>query len=147
MTEVPPSPSGPARRRANEAGSSLPGDGITILLADDDEILRELFSTVLRDLGYRVCTAPDGEAAMRTVNAAGGPKIDLLLTDYQMPFMQGDELALRFRQANPTAAIIVMSGESPELSPTLRCKFIAKPFPIHKLGEMVKAALDARTAA
>jgi CheY-like chemotaxis protein len=123
------------------ASGSISNNAATILVVDDDEGICELISALLIPLGYHVFIAPDGEAAMAIVDAEGAPKIDLLLTDYRMPFMRGDELVLRFRQSHPNAAIIMISSESPQLEPALRCEVLAKPFHTYELTEKVKAAL------
>jgi CheY-like chemotaxis protein len=126
--------------------ATIPDRAITILVVDDDPAVRKLVVTILRKFGLAVLTAPDGEEALRILSATGGPKIDLLLTDYQMPGLRGDELVKRFHEVCPTAGIIMMSAECPDLSRIPQCEFLAKPFPIAALYEKVQAALSKANA-
>ncbi len=77
-----------------------------ILLVEDEADVRVLVGSVLRDAGYVVIEASDGELALKAVD---GP-IDLLLTDVIMPKMSGRQLAARFREVQPEARVLYMSG-------------------------------------
>jgi len=101
----------------------------------------EIVCIMLLALGYRAFGVPDGREALRRASISGGARIDILLTDYWMPVMRGDELALRFRKACPAAGIILMSGNFPELLSVPDCEFLAKPFHGAALREKVHAAL------
>jgi CheY-like chemotaxis protein len=113
---------------------------ITILVVDDDPSLLRVIRTMLEKLGHHVLTASDGNDALCLAAAPATARIDILLTDYRMPAMRGDELAQRFHRSFPEAAIIVMSAECPELSPEVRFDFLAKPFQFAALSEKVSAA-------
>jgi PAS domain S-box-containing protein len=94
----------------DEAAAPRPGPQAgagTILLAEDDDSVRALVSLVLREAGYQVLEARDGEDALRV--AASTP-VDLLLTDVVMPRMGGVPLAHRLRARRPTLPVVVMSG-------------------------------------
>ncbi|NOU34109.1 MAG: response regulator [Polyangiaceae bacterium] len=85
------------------------GRGETILLAEDDDMVREMLAKVLRGQGYRVIEAIDGQAAIDAFRAESA-HIALVLTDLMMPRRSGLELVdavLAFRQGTP---IVVMSG-------------------------------------
>ena len=85
------------------------GHGETILLAEDDAMVREMLAKVLRGQGYRVIEAVDGQAAIDAFRAESA-HIALVLTDLMMPRRSGLELVdavLAFRQGTP---IVVMSG-------------------------------------
>jgi CheY-like chemotaxis protein len=85
------------------------GGGETILLAEDDDLVRQLLSRVLRGRGYRVLEASDGQRAIDMFREASAD-IQLVLTDLMMPRRTGLELVdavLAFQQATP---IVVMSG-------------------------------------
>lgn len=89
--------------------SVVSGGGEVILLAEDDDLVRQLLSRVLRGRGYRVLEASDGQAAIDMFREASA-EIQLVLTDLMMPRRSGLELVdavLAFRQATP---IVVMSG-------------------------------------
>jgi CheY-like chemotaxis protein len=85
------------------------GNGETILVVEDEPAMLEVASRLLTGGGYRVITAPDGEAALRIVDEHAG-EIDLLLTDVVMPGMLGKEVATRVSAARPGIAVLYMSG-------------------------------------
>jgi two-component system cell cycle sensor histidine kinase/response regulator CckA len=86
---------------------------IRILIVDDEPQIREFVSRVLDDAGYQVTTASDGPGAIAVVAEHGAP--DLLLTDFRMPQMDGDELAARLRQSLPDLKILYLTGYSQAL--------------------------------
>jgi hypothetical protein len=78
-----------------------------ILVAEDEESVRELVRTLLRRFGYEVLVAHDGPSA---VELASRERIDLLLTDVIMPGLGGPEVARRVRELQPDARVLFMSG-------------------------------------
>ncbi|HTU32548.1 MAG TPA: ATP-binding protein [Candidatus Acidoferrum sp.] len=80
----------------------------TILIAEDEDSVRELASEFLRSAGYTVLTAENGIEAFSIAKRAG--EIRLLLTDAVMPKLRGPELAKRLRQLRPEIGVIYMSG-------------------------------------
>lgn len=86
---------------------------IRVLAVDDEPQYCEFVGRVLKDAGYCVTTAPDGPAAIAAVAQNGAP--DLLLTDFKMPQMDGDELAARLRQSTPDLKILYLTGFSQAL--------------------------------
>jgi len=88
--------------------------GMTILLVEDDEIMRALTRQLLQEHGYTVVEAGDGKAALELVASNSGP-IDLLLTDVVMRRMGGPELAERLHLSHPTLKVAYMSGYTGEL--------------------------------
>jgi CheY-like chemotaxis protein len=86
---------------------------IRVLVVDDEPQIREFVSRVLDDAGYKVTTAGDGPAAIALVEEHGAP--DLLLTDFRMPQMNGDELAARLRQSLPDLKVLYLTGYSQAL--------------------------------
>ena len=88
--------------------------GATILLVEDDEIMRGLTRKLLEEHGYAVVEADDGKTALEYVEAHPGP-IDLLLTDVVMRRMSGPELADRLSASRPTLKVVYMSGYTGEL--------------------------------
>ncbi len=81
-----------------------------ILVADDDEDMRYLFSTILRDAGFEVDTAADGQEAS---HALFERRYDLLITDNEMPHLSGLELIERVRHAGIKLSILIVSGTMP----------------------------------
>jgi CheY-like chemotaxis protein len=118
----------------------------TILVAEDEEILRELIQIVLRRLGYTVLLAPNGAAALEVVRQQ---RIDLLVTDVVMPGQSGFDLAASVRSMDPRVGVLFMSGYTAAAleshGPAVRGEsLLQKPFTPRTLGEAVRTALEAR---
>lgn len=101
----------------------------TILLAEDEPLLRELGQTILTQAGYKILTAPNAEA-LRTFVAEHAGKIDLLLTDVVMPGMSGPELVKLVRARWPEVRVLYMSGYADDEIEDLDrdAGFLQKPF-------------------
>jgi len=89
-------------------------EGTTILLVEDDEIMRSLTRQLLQEHGYSVVEANDGESALEWVQSHPGA-IDLVLTDVVMRHMSGPELVERLNASHPTLRVVYMSGYTGEL--------------------------------
>lgn len=113
----------------------------TILLADDEALLRELDETILSQAGYKVITAPGEELLSLVSNYAG--QVDLLLTDVVMPGLSGQELAQIARKKWPQIRVLYMSGYSDEELENLLddAAFLQKPFTPSELMAKVKELL------
>ena len=95
--------------------SGQPGDNPgTVLVAEDDDTIRSLVSLILRDNGYRVFAASDGESALGVFRNNQGT-VDLVLTDVIMPKLDGRELADRIRKISPGTKVIFTSGYTSEM--------------------------------
>src|SRR5437868_10592957 len=81
----------------------------TIIIADDDRLVRSALCAALRRLGYRVLEASSGAQAVQIAETETGP-IDMVLADVVMPSMTTDQLHQRLHQAKPEARIAFMSG-------------------------------------
>ena len=115
----------------------------TVLLVEDESSVRGLAARVLRDLGYRVIEASDGQEALQ----ASSEEIDLLLTDVVMPSMDGTELAEQLRQIHPEMRIIYTSGYMDDTIGRYGvldegAQFMNKPFTPDVLARCVRQALD-----
>jgi PAS domain S-box-containing protein len=101
---------------SEEQAESLPAkrDGVTILLAEDDPIMRKLTRKMLEEHGYKVLEATNGEAALDVISRHPSP-IDLTLTDVAMKGMNGPDLVLRLMDSHPEMKVIYMSGYTGEL--------------------------------
>ena len=98
-----------------EAEKAVPkGHGTTILLVEDDEIMRSLTRQLLQEQGYTVIEADDGKSALEAIAAHPGP-VDLLLTDVVMRRMSGPELVERLHASHPELKVVYMSGYTGEL--------------------------------
>jgi PAS domain S-box-containing protein len=88
---------------------TLPTGTETVLLVEDEELVRDFLARALEERGYTVLQAANGEAACEIEAACSGP-IDLLLTDVVMPKMSGPALAERLRAVRPQIKVVFMSG-------------------------------------
>jgi len=117
----------------------------TLLVVDDDVMLREMETMMLRLEGYTVLEAESAAEALRV--AASNVPIHLLITDLMMPEVDGLELTHRFRTVHPTTPVLMVSGSLPLLrarsEPDLgRFDFLAKPFQFSELIHKVRVLLD-----
>jgi two-component system cell cycle sensor histidine kinase/response regulator CckA len=117
----------------------------TILVVDDEQVVRGLVSTVLADLGYRVVQAANGDEALvwagRHVE-----QVHLLLTDVVMPGMNGIQLAEHLCRQRPQCRVLFMSGYSSDVvaAPVLTGQeLLRKPFTPEGLARRVRQALRA----
>ena len=90
-----------------------------ILIADDDESLRELLQMLLTRRGHEVVATRDGAEALRTYQESEVP-FDFVITDYQMPRMNGMVLIMEIRRKNPAQKCIMVSGDPPQVPEYLR---------------------------
>jgi PAS domain S-box-containing protein len=98
-----------------EAGTVAPqSHGKTVLLVEDDEIMRGLTRQLLEQHGYTVFEANDGKSALDWMRSHVDP-VDLLLTDVVMRRMSGPELAEHLRSSHPALKVVYMSGYTGEL--------------------------------
>jgi signal transduction histidine kinase len=135
----------PVRRVEPGAGEGPAGGSETILVVEDNEMVRELAAAMLEELGYRVLVAIDGHSALDIIDR--GPDIDLLFTDVVMPNrLSGIELARIARQRRPGIKVLMTSGYSAQQSAAEPdgCEFesIAKPYHLAQLGCRVRQVLD-----
>ena len=92
------------------APAEAPRGSATILVVEDEAAVREIAVTILRESGYRVFEAPDGDEAVRLLGTLDA-RIDLLLTDVVLPgTLRGRELAERVTALQPGTAVLFMSG-------------------------------------
>ena len=139
FTEAPlPSRDAPAERRA-ATGTE------TVLVAEDEPMVRAMAVRVLEQAGYTVLAVESGEAALR-VFAEQSERIRLVLTDVAMAGVDGLELGRRLAEIRPGLPVLYMSGH-PVDEPARRglhrgSAFIAKPFAPVALAEAVSALLD-----
>ncbi len=80
----------------------------TILVVDDEPENRRIYSEILSDLGYRVIDEPDGASALSDIRR--GEKIDLVITDYNMPGMNGLELVATLRNILPSIPVLMLTA-------------------------------------
>ena len=117
---------------------------ITLLIAEDNSIIRKIFKEALETDGYRVLDAGTGVEALDLIKRE---PVDVLLTDVRMPEMDGIELLERAREVKPDLRAIVITGDntSNTIISAFRnhaCDLLLKPFSVNELRETVGAALQ-----
>ena len=136
---------------ADPVGTSNPSADVpmgteTVLLAEDEQDVREIAREFLESGGYRVIQAEDGREAIELASRNSG-KIHLLVTDIVMPRMTGQELAVRLQSENPALRVIFMSGyseraatEMANADPSVR--LLSKPFSRSAILRAVRESLQ-----
>jgi signal transduction histidine kinase/CheY-like chemotaxis protein len=129
----------PRRAHLNAIGSE------TILLVDDDEIVRVTVASMLEELGYTVLTAENAAKAIGLVES--GAAANLLLTDVVMPVVGGRELAERVRELRPDIRILFTSGFAENAvvyngQPDSGIELLTKPFDRERLATKIRRVLD-----
>ncbi len=112
-----------------------------ILVVDDDESIRGLVSMVLTSSGHKIITAANGAEAV-AVYRSFTSQIDLVITDLNMPTMDGVQEILRIRMTNPDAKFICMTGDSADRCPE-GVVLLNKPFAVTELLSCVDQLLRA----
>lgn len=134
------------REGEHAAAEELKGGAETILLVEDEEVLRQLTYRLLNNLGYKVLTADSGQAALDTAAGYSG-QIDLLLTDVIMPGISGAQLARELVQQRPGLRVLFMSGYTDDAIShhgVLEAgkHLINKPFGPSALARQIRQLLD-----
>jgi two-component system cell cycle sensor histidine kinase/response regulator CckA len=149
LPAAPPEAVTPAADEEVHGGEGLTG---TLLVAEDDDVLRGLIQAMLEEGGYDVLTARSGDEALETASAFGGG-IDALVTDVVMPGMRGPDLAARLRSKRPDLRVVFITGYGNHpFEQDLRPgdTFLTKPFGMEALlsalGEVLPAPDARRTA-
>ncbi|HLP15747.1 MAG TPA: ATP-binding protein [Bacteroidota bacterium] len=91
------------------ASEEIKGRGETILVVDDENLIRDMLAEYLEGCGYAVISAGDALEALSLYKAKAG-EIDIVITDLGMPKMSGEELFMRLREIDPDASVIISSG-------------------------------------
>jgi len=125
---------------------SVPGGSETILLVEDEDLLRSLAVQILEEFGYAVITAANGEEGLRICKEFEG-RIDLVISDVVMPRMSGRELAEHIAVLRPETRVLFMSGYTDDaivrhgiLEEDMA--FIQKPFLPEALARKARELLD-----
>lgn len=114
----------------------------TILVVEDDNIVRMLIVDVLEELEFTVLEAADAEQALTFVKNSQ-EVISLMMTDVGLPDMDGKQLANKVRELRPQLPILFASGYADNIDVPDGMQVIAKPFSIDQLRDKVKSMLPA----
>ena len=134
---------GGRRSKKQEGENELWGTG-TILLVEDEPMVRTVAERALTRHGYKVLTANNGEEALEIIDR--GDEIALLITDVVMPLMDGPTMVREARKTRPDLPILFMSGYAEEqLRKSIdiaNVAFLPKPFSVQELAEAVRKVLS-----
>jgi PAS domain S-box-containing protein len=122
----------------------------TLLVGEDDSMVRSIVKAMLENRGYRVIAADSGEAALAAIAALAEP-VDLVLSDLVMPGLSGRQTVDRVRELRPDAKVLYMSGYTDDV--VIRggafqpgTSFIQKPFDAESLARRIREMLDVEAA-
>ncbi len=115
---------------------------LTILVVDDEEILRSLLEKILRKEGYEVLLAPGGADALRILEAN---HVDIMVSDIKMPEMDGFELLKAIKAVKPDVGVIMMTGYADAYSVKDALllgadDYITKPFKSFEISMVIERA-------
>jgi len=120
------------------------GEPQTVLVVDDDAMVRSFEAELLSSQGYKVLQAESGMEALRLADTA---TIHLLLTDFLMPDVDGLELTRRFRSVHPETPVLMVSGSLPATDNRIEnldhFGFLPKPFALDELLQKVRTLIHA----
>jgi PAS domain S-box-containing protein len=125
------------------------GGNEKVLVAEDEQIVRQMISTSLRNFGYEVVEAVNGREALRKCKEPSDRSFDLLITDVVMPEMGGRELAESLSRMYPRLKVLFISGytDDPRVRRNVQAQeahFLQKPFTSAALAKKVRALFEAR---
>jgi CheY-like chemotaxis protein len=136
-------------QRSETVEERVGGGNETILIAEDEQTLRELARAILEGLGYRVVLAGDGDEAVRAFEA-NRSHVDLLVVDWVMPKRNGYEVYQHIRSLGCNLPVVFTTGYSPEMVSHEAIDaagglLLQKPYGVGELGRIVRRALDRRS--
>jgi len=137
---------GPILRRSE---ATLPSAGRTVLVVEDEAIIRSNVCECLRQLGYQVLQAESGELALEVCDERQ-ERVDVVLTDLVMPGMGGHELSTRLAERHPGVKMLFMSGYTEDTAARREIllqggAFLQKPFSVGDLAHAVQQVLALRS--
>jgi len=114
---------------------------VKVLLAEDDQFIREGLAEILRSEGYRVLQAEDGETALKLFESATP---DFVCLDIMMPKLSGYDVCRQMRDLSPQVPIIFISAKSEEIDKVIGLElgaddFIVKPFGVKEVVARIRA--------
>jgi PAS domain S-box-containing protein len=133
---------GSARRPTPER---LAGDGATVLIVEDQPIVRALVVEILIELGFRVIEASDGASGLEILHSSR--QIDLLITDIGLPLLNGRQMVDAARDVRPGLKVLFMTGYAENASRSVGrlgagMALITKPFTVDAVTSSVKKLLN-----
>ncbi|NVB78162.1 MAG: response regulator [Kofleriaceae bacterium] len=127
---------------AMRAPSAPPLNAPTVLVIDDEVLVRDVLARMIEDLGYAAMTAPDGPSGIRLVDEG---EVDAVLVDLTMPLMSGADVVTALRKKKPNLPVVVCSGYDRDgRGPVQADAYLPKPFRIDALERTLAKLLPLR---
>jgi CheY-like chemotaxis protein len=125
------------------AMSEPPATALTVLIIDDEDLVRDVVARMIEDLGYAAVTARDGVTGLDMIER--GP-VDAVLVDMTMPVMSGDEVIAALRKRHPNLPVVLCSGyDRASRGPVTADAYLPKPFRIEVLERTLAKLLPLRS--
>ena len=127
---------------------AIPPGTETVLLVEDEPAVREVATRMLREQGYHVLVATNGEEAIQIARARSGEPIHLLVTDVVMPRLSGKAVADQLKTIRPEMKVLFISGYSDDAlmrhgaAESVSLNFLQKPFSPSLLAFKIRDVLD-----
>jgi signal transduction histidine kinase len=131
----------PATALDDRAGEEAVGGGrtLSVLLVDDEELVRTATAEMLRELGHAVAEASGGPDALAQLAAS---RVDVVITDYKMPRMDGAELARRIGQRHPRLPVLLITGYTGPAEDAPDLPRLDKPFRRADLAAAIERVME-----
>lgn len=126
-------------------------DQKTAILAEDDEMIRELVALYLEKLGYETVAVENGKLALAEFEQRPNGSVELLVSDLMMPEIGGVELVTEAMENGYCSKILLISGYSSEAAFLEKaiakgCQFLKKPFTLKEFEDRVKSLVEIQTS-
>ncbi|UGB47353.1 ATP-binding protein [Frateuria edaphi] len=133
------------RRETQPERLRTPTRALNVLLVDDEQLVRDGTAAMLRELGHRVVEVGGAGEALEKLQ--DGLQIDVVVTDYKMPRMDGAELARRLRRVQPALPVLLITGYSGHADDTRGLSRLAKPFRQADIAAALEELMPSASAA
>lgn len=119
--------------------SDKDGDGAvaTVLVVEDERVVREMLLAVLARFNYRVLVATDGLEGVELYRAHG-ERIDLVLLDLSMPGLSGIEVLAQLQSIDPAVCVVILTGFAEDNPALAEIELVHKPFRVDELIGVIK---------
>ena len=116
------------------------GPPLNIILVEDDDGVRASTKDILEELGHKVAAFADAEAALRALTES---TFDLIITDFQMPKMNGRQFGALATKANPGLPVLIVSAYAADAVGQDDFPMLAKPFSLDQLANAIRRTMTA----
>jgi len=136
-------PAANPRARSNPPSPAPVSHNRTVLVVDDEDLVRDVVARMIEELGYSAVTAPDGESALALLDARA---VDAVLVDLTMPTMSGADVIAAVRERKPGLPVVLCSGfDRSGRGPVSADAYLPKPFRIEALERTLAKLLPLRS--